>query len=167
VEVGPAQTWGRMFKATIIARGLTSREVARRLGYTETTVSAWARGEKMPLHQSAVAVAELLDRPALADKSLAVRTKECLICHRAFVDMGKYRKGKYCSDRCNKAANARRSRGVTRVREDLAKKRLRIYQDTVDAYCRECEPEGVCRTPECPIQEAGLSPLRVERARVA
>ena len=38
------------------------------------------------------------------------------------------------------------------------------YQDAVAGMCAACEPEGLCRTPECPLR--GVSPLALESRRV-
>ena len=146
-------------------RGMTQLALADLIGVSPKTVQAWAQGRKLPLHESVVTAADAMDWPGLVRVSLAVRTKTCELaaCGRLFTDMGLYRKARFCGPRCAGTDFARRVRARTAVRDEFARRRLPIYVAAVDTFCRECEPEGLCRTPACPIQVAGLSPLRVDK----
>lgn len=44
---------------------------------------------------------------------------------------------------------------------DLAERKSADRQAAIDAMCRDCEPEGLCRTPECPLR--GFSPLPLSK----
>jgi hypothetical protein len=57
-----------------------------------------------------------------------------------------------------------------RDRVDAQERRLRAVVAGIEAMCRACEPEGLCRTPECPLRafsplpEASRAPWRDPRA---
>lgn len=42
----------------------------------------------------------------------------------------------------------------------MFQRRLDAYAESIDAMCRGCEPEGLCRTPECPLRAFSPLPLR-------
>lgn len=44
-------------------------------------------------------------------------------------------------------------------RQDLALRQVDGLQSLIDSMCRSCEPDGLCRTPECPLRPASLHPL--------
>jgi ribosomal protein S27AE len=50
-----------------------------------------------------------------------------------------------------------------RDRVDGQERRLRAVVAGIEAMCRACEPEGLCRTPECPLR--AFSPLPEASAR--
>jgi len=53
------------------------------------------------------------------------------------------------------------------LRVDKAAQRLAVVQAAVDAMCRSCEPEGLCRTTECALRSVSPLPLPLDAERVA
>lgn len=166
----PAERFGSAFRSARTRRGMTNTEVRMRLGVSDNAVSRWATGQRLPHHERAVGLAEMLDAPHLARLSIELRGRTCVICERAFIDMSARLHGRCCSPACRarygdqgNAAKAAR----TRVRGELARRRLTIHQEAVTAFCRACEPEGLCRTSTCELRPVSPLPLADERLRVA
>lgn len=157
--LSPAARYGRMLCRTIRTRRVLQADVARAIGAEQSSVSAWMKGQKLPQIEFCMALAEVLDFEPLLSYALKLRTKTCPIDGREFVDMGKQRKALYCSARCAKTAHARRHREQNADSIKIDRASLAIHREAVGAYCRECEPRGVCQTPECPLRS--VSPLPV------
>src|SRR3990167_1008752 len=47
----------------------------------------------------------------------------------------------------------------------IADERARLLEDAVAAMCAACEPEGVCRTPDCPLRAFSPLPLEIHGQR--
>ena len=45
----------------------------------------------------------------------------------------------------------------------IADERARLLEDAVAAMCAACEPEGVCRTPDCPLRAFSPLPLEIHQ----
>lgn len=50
-------------------------------------------------------------------------------------------------------------------RRDKALEQIAGLRELIDAMCRGCEPEGLCRTAECPLRPASPLPLQERGAR--
>lgn len=156
-------------------RGMTCRRLAELVGCDQKTIHEARKPTWHPVHSFALAMAEALDWEYLADLSLAANTRQCAYCGSGFIitrTQGVERK--HCSKRCqvNDAHRFSRERGrYARQREErerhrkLLDARLTQHQEAVAAFCRECEPEGLCRTAECALRD--VSPLPLAKVRAA
>lgn len=136
---------------------LSAYEIAKRSGLDISTILGIHDGGGMPMHQTVVALAEILDQPMLAEMSAAMRTHTCPVCGTRFVDMSRRRNRVYCSKRCLGANSQRVRRGNHARTSVITANRLAAFTEAVAAYCRGCEPEGICRDDECSLRP--VSPL--------
>lgn len=58
-------------------------------------------------------------------------------------------------------AHYNRSDSKRQARVDRSARRLTVVQASVGAFCRGCEPSGICRTPECELRPVSPLPLGV------
>ena len=141
-------------------------DLVRATGACSTLVKMWLDGTRYPDHPTVVALAEHLDWPTLVERSIADRTGTCEACGGpSFVTRGSV-KARFCSPRCRRRISDRRRNGRVLVQDrKVLRYRLEEHEDAVRAYCRSCEPEGLCRTAECPLRS--VSPLPLVRRNVA
>ncbi len=158
-------------------QGIGSSALAAQIGCDYTYINVLRRGEHWPSHLMAVRIAEALVEPRLASMSLARVQRNCDVCGRGFLlRSARGKTKKRCSKRCTVTANRRnaaerdRIRGIRdkALRERvgmISRVRLTEHQEAVAAFCRACEPEGLCRTAECELRP--VSPLPLAKVRVA
>lgn len=177
-----AAEFGRELMKACKARGVPLKELERAAGVGHTTLDNYRRGLILPRTESAKAIADALDWPKLYRLVVTFRTFVCARpgCTITFRnDTGAPRK--FHSEACRRIAeNVRiaerraRSAGQTgsgRSREaqlrrlrgglKIASEQSSIRQDAIDAMCRECEPEGLCRTADCPLRQFSPLPMAV------
>lgn len=128
-------------------RGRTTVDLARELGCSDTSVREWRNGSTTPTIEYAERLAELLSDDGILTLTREARTGRCayLPCRRSFDRLANGQKRRYCSARCRDRAH------------DHPERRADERQDAIDTFCRECEPEGICRTPACQLRP--FSPL--------
>lgn len=155
-----ARRFGLELRKALAARGETQRGFSRSAGVGRTRLVNWVNGESLPPVEMASRLADLLTWPRLADLARAARERTCDGCGRVFV-VESPAPTRYCSVDC------RRFRAKARGARDLSgavlERRVSRYRDAVNAMCAACEPGGVCQTPDCPLQVAGVSSLSVAR----
>ena len=164
----PGRAFAVQLRAAMRRRRMTTQRLADQTGVSYDAIARWRGGSvACPSLPHALAVSEALMWPSLARIVTEARTKTCDVCGHTFVDGHRQNTRRRCSQKCNRAASWRLQAGYRVERGELtnrmARSRLRIYADTVDAFCRSCEPGGMCLTADCPIQVAGLSPLPLVR----
>jgi len=156
---------GLVRKAIAEAR-LRPTELSRAAGISREHMQRMLRGEVAGSVDAWTKLCEALDRPGLMAHILPAFTRDCIVCTSPFVDSVMRREGsrRYrmtCSVRCGrtwarrmkKKDNDRRSgRTITMLRH-----RLELYQERTVAFCKSCEPLGVCRNDGCELRE--VSPL--------
>ena len=153
----PAAIFGRALRRAMERRSVTCSGLARAIRANPTSVAHWYHGRRMITPQNVDRIAEALDWPQGRELVLRLRRKICADCGREFVDM--WRKGKaiYCSKVCQNRAHNVRQRGGN---ADLSQRRMSretLFTETLDAFCLSCEPDRLCKTPECGWQVSGLS----------
>lgn len=158
--------YGRLLAQAMRRRRLLAADVAQAVGAATQSVSAWLRGTKLPQMDYSVALAEVLADERLVTHALRMRTRSCGVCGAEFVDLGKQPKKKYCKPGCAKTAHARKVHGRTENRYKLDRSALTLHRESVARYCADCEPQGICRTAECPLRAVSPLPL-VDRERPA
>ncbi len=181
-----AAAFGRELVKACRSRNVPLKELERVTGVGHTSLDNYRRGLVLPKVEVARALAATLDWPRLASMIAAARTFECARkgCLRTFRnDTGAPRK--YCTEMCRRIAEnlrqaAARNRragqhdaraGVwmsgpragepqLRAALRLADEQAALMDDAIAAMCAGCEPEGVCRTADCPLRP--YSPLPLE-----
>lgn len=154
-----ARRFGRELRTALSERGHTARGFSREHGVSRSRLVNWMAGESLPPVETASRIADILMWPRLADLARKGRERACDDCGRVFT-VETPTPQRYCSTECKRqhAKVAAGSRDLTRA---VLERRVVRYQSAVAAMCAACEPQGVCRTPSCPIQEAGVSPARL------
>lgn len=176
-----AAAFGRELVKARTARNIPRKELHRVTGIGINSLIGYEAGTNLPKVEAARALAEVLRWPKLAEMIVAARTFVCARagCNRTFRnDTGAPRK--YCTPACQEihgklatAARANRAAGsegnwsasqaaaVRTLRQGLklADERNGILTDAIAAMCGACEPEGVCRTVECPLRQFSPLPL--------
>lgn len=152
-------------RRTIRDRGVKQRDLAATLGVRDSTVSEWCRGVRFPMLGMAPLIAEHLDAPGVADLIVAGHTLSCVVCARPVVHAQRTRTSRYCSPACKSTMHDRVRRASRIDAGTVERRRLTMYQEAVDAFCRSCEPEGLCRTPDCSLRP--VSPLPLAKVRAA
>lgn len=145
----------------LVARRVEQRVIAEAVGIGRSHLSDVRRGYRFPIHETAVALAEVLDWPRLASLSLELRTRACVVCGAPFVDVSHQQTRVYCGHACWSTASKRRERGRRMDRSVVERHRLAAFQEAVDAFCRQCEPDAVCRDAGCRLRP--VSPLPMAR----
>jgi hypothetical protein len=176
-----AKRFGAQLQRAMTARKMRPFHLFKQAGggFSHFSFDAWLHGRSLPRLDRAIKLAEVLDWPALAAIAREGRTGTCQRegCNRTFItEGGKSRM--YCSPRCYKLvheynlsfAHARRKQiggEEAELRLQAAEGRAALdeiaeLQRSVAAMCNECEPDGYCRTPDCPLRI--VSPLPLARA---
>ena len=137
---------GDLIRSVMADRKMTRRRLAELMGYTPTCVGFWLQGRALPSLEQAERIAEHLGDDRIRQRVRAARIGVCAYvgCQRPF-DRVQGRRNKFCGPKCQMRANYR------------ASNRVDPRQVAIAAFCRECEPEGICRMLECPLR--GFSPL--------
>jgi hypothetical protein len=155
-----ARRFGLELRRALAARDATIRGFAAEAGIGRTRLQNWIAGTSLPPVQTAERVADLLMWPRLAELARAGRERTCDDCGRSFV-VETASPQRYCSPECQRAHN--KIAGTSRdLRRAVLERRVRRFTGAVEAMCAACEPSGVCRTPDCPLQVAGVSAHRLE-----
>lgn len=141
-------------------RGVTCQSLADALGCDKARLTNW-RTRAMPTLETAQRLSEALVWPSLLELVRDALTGSCALCGGTFVAESGRGERRFCSDRCSFAFTNRKRRGCTLqgVSEVIARHRLTEYQQAIEAMCRGCEPEGLCRDSGCSLR--AVSPLRL------
>lgn len=177
-KAASAAAFGRELVRACEARGIPRTEIHRATGIGRTTLDNYRTGYSLPKLEAASTLAEVLRWPRLREIVVEARTKACARCGRPFHnDGGNMGAKRYCSPECREVAASdaaatrrtrqagqtgdgrRRYQALARLRSGIriAEAKTAELRGAVDAMCRSCEPEGVCRTADCPLR--GFSPL--------
>lgn len=176
-----ALAFGLELQRACAVRDVTLKELAFSQGIGHTTLWHYRFGHSLPKVERATTLAVALDWPKLRDLVVKARTRTCRRtgCGVTFInDIGSEAR-KYCMPACaHIAANLKqaqmrgRSAGQTgshqakraqiqRLRSGLriADERALPLAGAIAAMCADCEPEGLCRTPLCPLRDCSPLPL--------
>ncbi len=184
-KAASAAAFGRELSKALTARGVPRNELWRATGIGRTALDNYRVGASLPRTEAAAAIASALDWPILLEIVRLARQRPCQRCGTTFRnESGNMGAKRYCSVACREtAANERLS--IRRTRQagqtDSAKRRyqalarlrsgMRIVEArasdqaaAIAAMCRDCEPQGACRTPDCPLRAYSPLPLTVHRS---
>ena len=143
--------YAAVLRAELARTGMSRSELGRRIGVSSTAVGYYCQARDLPRPEIGVLVADALCSGELARMATAGAVIRCAQCGRERF-RGQTRR-RYCSDECRRIAS---ELGVTAPVSGI--------QAAVDLFCRDCEPEGVCRTHRCQLQP--FSPLPLTRRAV-
>ena len=155
-----ASRFGGLLSEAMARAGVGDRGLARQLGTSAGLIYQWRAGNNLPRLETAIRLSEALGDPRLASVAREARTQRCEACGTAVVNEGGTPL-RYCSQACKVVRNQMRSGTPARERAVVAERALDLYRASVDAHCRGCEPEGLCRDAGCALRPA--SPLRLAR----
>jgi hypothetical protein len=99
----------------------------------------WLQGRYLPSLERAAQMADILDAPAILEMTRSASVGTCLVCMTPFARNATRRN--YCSVRCRTDY----AKGVRRTDRPVS-------EQAIAAYCRGCEPEGLCRTEDCALR---------------
>ena len=153
-----------------LTRAMTKREVGQRslmdaAKVSRASIVEFRHGRNLPTTPVAQRLAEALRWPSLATIVEEARAASCETCKAPIrLDTGTRRR--YCSVACRSIAN---TLGRPKERQASAAARLDAVQGALDAHraavaamCAGCEPEGRCRTVECPLRAVSPLPLATD-----
>jgi hypothetical protein len=175
-----AAAFGRELVKACRARNVPLKEAGRAAGVGHTALDHYRTGAILPKTATARALAEALDWPKLGEIIAAARTFVCERpgCGRVYRHEGGGPR-RYCTSACVRMAEAQRA-GSRRLRQAgqstdgrkraaaiaqlrsaarIADERALMAETAIGSYCRECEPEGLCRVAECPLRAFSPLPL--------
>lgn len=155
--------FGVALAAAIAARRYPKRRLAADARVTRSAIANYLAGLNLPTMQTARRLADVLDRPELLDVMARTREYVCPIDQVRFTFNGQSRRT-YCSPECQRVAEKLRSGKPRRQAADAAIRRLALFTGAVGAMCRECQPDGACVTPDCPLRSVSPLPLVLARA---
>jgi hypothetical protein len=177
-----AASFGRELVKACETRGIPRNELWRATGIGRTALDNYRTGSILPRTEAAAALAQVLEWPKLLEIVRQARTRTCVRCTRPFrMEGGNSGRKIYCGPSCRELA----------AQEKIASRRLRVggqtddrrqtqaaiarlrsgiriaegksveLADAIDAMCNDCEPQGVCRTADCPLRSFSPLPFRV------
>lgn len=124
---------------------VTSVALAAAIGVTPTMVGYWRQGRYLPSLARADQLADYFSDPMLLETVRTAMVGRCLACPRIFPRNATRRL--YCSAACRRDYH----KGVRGPRSSDPR------QGAIDAFCRGCEPMGLCRDDLCDLR--AFSPL--------
>ena len=169
-----AQRFGQLLRATLTARGVGEKRLVAVIGGSRSTLRQYLAGYNLPRLGTAAKLAQALQEPRLLSICRQGRTRDCNTCGKPYVDENGS-PSRYCSERCTNAAKKLRIRPsnerdfelvVAERTAEVFEAQLHGYHGAVANMCRSCEPEGVCRTPDCPLRSVSPLPLAVGRVPI-
>lgn len=154
-----ARNFTLAFIRAMESRGLTHTQLATAIGCSRPNIAEFAKG-RIPGPDLAAKLAEAIGEPRLLEYAVKARTINCASCGRAAV--ARTHRRAYCSDGCQRIGYTLGRRAMSEP-ELAIMSELTILRGAVDAFCRSCEPEGVCRQAECALRLASPLPLATGR----
>lgn len=158
-----ARAFGVRLRTLMAKRRIGRRRLEKLCGVGDTSIANYRAGLSLPRLESAKAIADVLGDEQLVHIVVDARTYTCPVDGRRFTYDGEGPRV-YCSIDCQRVSEKQRAGQNVRVVTTGLKRRLATFAGAVDAMCRSCEPEGQCRTADCPLRAVSPLPLRVEAA---
>lgn len=158
-------TFGAELQRAMTSRDVTAAAVSRATGIHPSTLSSLRTDRDVASVRTATRLAEALDWPDLVTIAVREHRSTCGVCGKVVVSRTPGRLRKTCSGNCQRVAYNRRQAARRRESIAVARHRLTEYQQVVTAFCRACEPEGLCRLARCELRS--VSPLPLVRKSAA
>lgn len=181
-KAASAAAFGRELVKACATRDVARNEISRVTGIGRTALDNYRTGSSLPRVETAATLAEVLVWPKLAEIARAARTRACRRCSRPFTnDSGNLGAKRYCSTACRETAaqekiaqtrtrqagqtgdNRTRYQALARLRSGIriAEQQTADLRAAIDAMCRDCEPEGTCKTADCALRQFSPLPILV------
>lgn len=168
-------SWGKRVRAQRARMGLQQQQLAERVGVSPRSIWQIEKGMRLCDYRIAMRLCEVLGMESLRDEMIEHRSRVCDVCGRRFVNVTNNPSKRSCTRECRNIDNARkarafavsyRSRVVARAkgREQMLRSRYTVYVAAVEAFCRSCEPEGLCRAGSCELRTVSPLPLSERRS---
>lgn len=146
-KAASAAAFGRELDRALAKRDIGRNELWRATGIGRTALDNYRTGSSLPRTEAAAAIATVLDWPELLEIVRRARTRA--------------RQAGQTGD------GRRRYQEVARLRSGIrvVQERSADQAAAIAAMCAACEPQGVCRTPDCPLRVFSPLPLAVHAVR--
>lgn len=157
-------TFAEALTEAMTARGVSGNELGRLIGANGNCVSRWIRGITFPSIRYADAAADVLEWPQLRTIAVKALSKRCgrASCRKRFMATSRHRlDARFCSPACQMANTKARFEAKKRK---AGQARMDALERAITAFCRSCEPEGICRTSDCLLRGFSPLPLIVRKA---
>lgn len=155
---GPYVGFAQELRRVRMRDGLRQVDVAKAVGTGFEAVMMWENGTYLPDHRTVIKLGDLFANDELVRLSVKSRTSACLVCGGMTFAVKGTRD--YCSEACQRLSQYRRRRGVTTSDDWRSAQRiLPEYRAAVDAFCRRCEPDGICSRAACELRPVSPLPL--------
>ena len=158
------QKFASMLRLAMHNKGYTIVDIAAETGLSHSTLYRIRDGNRVPAIQTGAKLAEVLDMPTIGLAVIEMRTKQCIICTGTYVDRGRQNTAKCCGVKCGRSLRQRKERQASTEYYGrlhvIARRRMDKYTRSVLAFCRACEPEGMCRRASCELRPVSPLPLK-------
>ena len=148
--------FGGALRKSLMDASMSQSELARQIGTTQAAVYNWISGRHLPMVETGAKMADVLGDQQLLKLLISLRTIGCEVCKRPLVRGSKSARI-FCGPDCARLAE----KGIKRTPFRDPEGR----QSAIEAMCRSCEPEGVCRVPDCPLRRYSPFPFVADPAR--
>lgn len=161
-----ALQFGRALYAARKRKGVGKLAIAAQTGISRNSLTDYERGRILPRFSNACRIADAVGDDELIRVARECRTLPCAVCKRDFINDGQGNT-RYCSPACHKVQSKMRDGKPRRTFVVGLERKLQIHRDAAAAMCAQCEPEGACRTADCPLRLISPLPLVEDREPAA
>lgn len=156
-----ARQFALAFRRALEERGVSKRGLAARLtgnGSSRSSIQLWVKGESLPTVETARRLDAVLGTVHLEGIVARSRIVKCENrCGATVIVRGNQARTRYCSQAC--ARQAAKVRSALLPKRDTLARRLELHRRAVAAFCAACQPDGICRAPECELRSVSPLPL--------
>jgi len=146
-------------KKALDRNNLTAPQLAQEAGIKYSRVHHWVSGRSMPSIHVIQQICDLLGDEEIMIATVRVNTRICSNCSKEYIQESSQGRSFLCGPECRQQSN--------RLKSKIGKSSIQLaqyvpqdeYRLSVDAYCKGCEPAGVCVTPECALRPVSPLPL--------
>jgi hypothetical protein len=172
----------RRLRYLMSLQGLTSQNVADRLGIGRATVASWYSGRTIPRGTMPRRLADVLDAEDLVALAADVRMKTCIQCHAIFEAQSKLSVARFCGTECrthwwHQTRNDDRAKvrhdevqkvraAIKHIQREVARVKAERYDLAlgIRTMCWACEWDGICKDATCPLRS--VSPLKLQETKL-
>lgn len=169
--------FGSELRRAMQSRGLRVRDLAAEVGYPKSNLSEARQGRHVPGHEAAAKLADALDCPSLVEIAESYRTATCAQCGKTFLGLRAPGTRVFCDHNCRQlyftdqtrqerlTSSHKRLQSATAMANAYKRKvgqvkdETRARDEAIARFCRSCEWDGLCKTPECELREFSPFPL--------